>query len=111
MDESKYGVHQSHCCIVHGCKYGDNDCPVESGKIEQTYTCEYCDDKGIKSVEELLKLKEYFRNPKQSVLEILESFKELYLCSSNPFTVEQANRKLAAKFKAEEVLKKYDMLD
>ena len=22
------GVHQTHCCVVHGCKYGDEDCPV-----------------------------------------------------------------------------------
>lgn len=44
MDKSKYGVHQTHCCIIHGCKYGDEDCPVESGEIEQDYDCEDCDD-------------------------------------------------------------------
>jgi hypothetical protein len=37
----------SHCCKLHGCKYGDDDCPVENGKEEQLYPCEYCDDAGI----------------------------------------------------------------
>ncbi len=55
MDKDKYGVHATHCCIKHGCKYGDEDCPVVSGKIKQEYICEYCDDDGIKSVDELIK--------------------------------------------------------
>lgn len=38
----KSGVHRTHCCIVHGCKYGDIDCPVESGKIDQDFPCEDC---------------------------------------------------------------------
>jgi len=37
MEESKYGVHRTHCCKKHGCKYGDEDCPVELGIIEQEY--------------------------------------------------------------------------
>ena len=52
MDKSKWGVHASHCCALHGCKYGDKDCPVFSGEIKQEYTCESCDYDGIKSVEE-----------------------------------------------------------
>ena len=36
------GVHASHCCKWHGCKYGDSDCPVVSGEIEQLYLCEDC---------------------------------------------------------------------
>ena len=38
------GVHAAHCCKWHGCKYGDKDCPVVLGKIEQEWPCEYCDD-------------------------------------------------------------------
>lgn len=38
------GVHASHCCKWHGCKYGDDDCPVVSGEVEQLYLCEYCDE-------------------------------------------------------------------
>lgn len=38
------GVHASHCCKWHGCKYGkDDECPVVTGKIIQMYLCEYCD--------------------------------------------------------------------
>lgn len=36
------GVHATHCCKWHGCKYGDPDCPVVLGKIEQVYLCEDC---------------------------------------------------------------------
>lgn len=45
-DQSKHGsaigVHASHCCFLHGCKYGDDDCPIESGYIKQEYPCEWC---------------------------------------------------------------------
>lgn len=42
MDKSKWGVHQTHCCKFHGCKYGEPDCPVVKGLIQQYYLCEYC---------------------------------------------------------------------
>ena len=35
-------VHESHCCEYHGCKYGDDDCPVASGETQQLYPCEEC---------------------------------------------------------------------
>ena len=35
-------VHTSHCCLRHGCKYSDNDCPVENGSKYQQFLCEYC---------------------------------------------------------------------
>lgn len=54
MDKNKWGVHESHCCVIHGCKYGDKDCPVVKGKTKQDYICEECDDEGIKSVEEVI---------------------------------------------------------
>ena len=41
------GVHKSHCCILHGCKYGDCNCPVVKGDIRQDYICENCDMEGI----------------------------------------------------------------
>lgn len=37
-----YGTHISHCCKWHGCKFGESDCPVATGKIRQGYLCEYC---------------------------------------------------------------------
>jgi len=51
------GVHRTHCCFIHGCKYGVENCPVESGEIEQDYLCECCDADGIKSVEEIKAMK------------------------------------------------------
>jgi hypothetical protein len=39
--------------VKHGCKYGNKDCPVVNEKVKQLYTCETCDDYGIKSVEDL----------------------------------------------------------
>ena len=42
LSEEKYGVHRTHCCVIHGCKYGDLECPVEKGIIKQDYPCESC---------------------------------------------------------------------
>ena len=36
------GVHATHCCKWHGCKYGESDCPVVSGEVKQEYLCEDC---------------------------------------------------------------------
>jgi len=54
MDKSEYGVHKTHCCVKHGCKYGYEDCPVVSEEIKQDYFCESCSYDGFKSIEELL---------------------------------------------------------
>lgn len=35
-------VHITHCCAVHGCKYGDEDCPVVNLRVKQAYPCEDC---------------------------------------------------------------------
>jgi len=35
-------VHKSHCCSEHGCKYGDDLCPVVLGKVIQEFPCEDC---------------------------------------------------------------------
>jgi len=42
VPKEKYGVHASHCCKEHGCKYGNSNCPVELGLIEQEFPCEEC---------------------------------------------------------------------
>lgn len=44
MNISRYGVHETHCCETHGCKYGDEDCPVVLGIVKQKYECESCLD-------------------------------------------------------------------
>ena len=35
-------VHTEHCCIIHGCKYGDESCPVTTKSKKQSYPCEFC---------------------------------------------------------------------
>lgn len=42
MEQSKWGVHSSHCCFHHGCKYGAPDCPVVLGEVTQEHPCETC---------------------------------------------------------------------
>jgi hypothetical protein len=44
MDDRETKVHAHHCCKKHGCKYGDDDCPVAYGDVEQVYPCPDCDD-------------------------------------------------------------------
>lgn len=42
-------VHVSHCCVKHGCKYGDTEsdpCPVLTKEIRQQYLCEDCYQEG-----------------------------------------------------------------
>lgn len=42
MANMEKNVHTEHCCKRHGCKYMDDDCPVELGIQEQSYDCEDC---------------------------------------------------------------------
>jgi hypothetical protein len=42
MRDPNIEVHQSHCCDTHGCKYGDDDCPVTNGQVTQDHPCEWC---------------------------------------------------------------------
>jgi len=44
------GVHVTHCCLIHGCKYGimtKDPCPVKLGEVKQEYRCEYCEDEWV----------------------------------------------------------------
>ena len=42
-----YKIHVGHCCVAHGCKYGDKNCPVVNKKLFQRYVCEQCAEDGI----------------------------------------------------------------
>lgn len=44
MRVKNIGTHITHCCIVHGCKYGHEDCTVVNAEYQQEYLCEYCTD-------------------------------------------------------------------
>lgn len=37
-------VHTEHCCILHGCKYGYEHCPVVLGLQRQSFSCEECEE-------------------------------------------------------------------
>jgi hypothetical protein len=65
---TNYGAHPTHCCKWHGCKYGDPDCPVVTGKVKQLYLCEDC--------YEDLEQEEYHRYVLKSIEEIKEFKKE-----------------------------------
>lgn len=41
MNKEDYGVHATHCCNIHGCKYDDQDCPVVAELINGI-VCEEC---------------------------------------------------------------------
>jgi hypothetical protein len=58
------GIHISHCCLFHGCKYGRKTCPVYAGKVPQEIPCEDCstDDGAHLDVEELAALRHIFTN-------------------------------------------------
>jgi hypothetical protein len=55
MRVNHIGVHTTHCCLLCGCKYGDDDCPVVLKTHEQEFICEGCEYHGIKSLEDLKK--------------------------------------------------------
>jgi hypothetical protein len=46
-------THQTHCCVLHGCKYGNSECPVVLKQLKQEYLCEECDWEGISDIEYL----------------------------------------------------------
>lgn len=51
--DKEIGVHQGHCCVTHGCKYGDDDCPVVNKIVVQDFPCEDCSYDGINAVDEI----------------------------------------------------------
>ena len=44
IPKKDWGVHQTHCCSKHGCKYGHYDCPVMLDLIKQSCPCEWCNE-------------------------------------------------------------------
>lgn len=77
MRVDKIGVHRTHCCIVHGCKYGDKDCPVVLGKALQEYLCEDCD---------------YFYE--QNEIEVFNKIKLIFLKKNRKYKIDKINDKL-----------------
>ena len=44
IPKEEWGVHETHCCFEHGCKYRDEQCPVALGIVKQRYKCESCNE-------------------------------------------------------------------
>ncbi len=40
--ENNQDAHTEHCCVIHGCKYGNEDCSVVNDKKRQSMWCETC---------------------------------------------------------------------
>jgi hypothetical protein len=40
-------VHTEHCCVIHGCKYADDNCSVTMGKSKQSFPCESCENESV----------------------------------------------------------------
>jgi len=53
MKIKNIGTHAYHCCAIHGCKYGDKECPVTTKKVEQEYTCQWCDESGFHTIDDV----------------------------------------------------------
>ena len=68
------GVHVVHCCKWHGCKYGDTDCPVANGEVEQEYLCEDCSN--------ILEKKAYYQRMIREIAEIKEWWEAKKQCKS-----------------------------
>jgi hypothetical protein len=63
------GVHTSHCCTPHGCKYGEADCPVVLGTHKQEYLCEECTD----TTDDIRHQAYYLANNREAFLELLDA--------------------------------------
>ena len=75
------GVHETHCCVDHGCKYGDEYCPVASGEVKQLYECEECQEEHprdkatrevIKLAQDLVDLRDYDARASEEIIRKME---------------------------------------
>jgi hypothetical protein len=51
MSSEEHACCASHCCLIHGCKYGLPDCPVVLGKVVQDGPCYNCDEENREAEE------------------------------------------------------------
>lgn len=67
--QNNYACCPSHCCVIHGCKYGYDRCPVVREDVKQEYICESCYN--------VLESWEETRREYESVAHIAKRIKEL----------------------------------
>ncbi len=60
MTNTEIAIHKNHCCILHHCKYVNEECPVLNNLVNQSNTCEDCNEDGIHSVRQA---RSYYFNP------------------------------------------------
>jgi hypothetical protein len=53
MNQVSWDLHIENCCAVHGCKYGEEDCPIAAHEEVQKNICSTCSQKGIQSISHL----------------------------------------------------------
>jgi len=79
IPKDRWGTHETHCCIKHGCKYGDSDCPVTIALVKQRYDCETCSDDEIERGWYKKQPDEYTDDVgEEEVKELLTTWEEIY---------------------------------
>ena len=78
---AKNNICISHCCIIHGCKYGHKDCPVSTGVIRQQYMCEDC-------YNDIQKSNEY-----KSLIKYRDNIKKIFLNKNRKIKLKKINMK------------------
>ena len=67
----------SHCCVLHGCKYGYDDCPVATKQVVQDYVCEQCSVyDGIQDMDQLHALMASMEGADGDLWKMNETFNE-----------------------------------
>ncbi len=58
LPEKQKDVHTENCCIIHGCKYGEDDyyCTVATNKKPQSFPCEKCTDSDVLALKVIAKI-------------------------------------------------------
>lgn len=64
-------VHTEHCCVMHGCKYGNWSCVVVNGQKKQSFTCEYCWDEFSDLWDAAQLMNEMYDKGRQSVITVI----------------------------------------
>ncbi len=89
-------VHTEHCCILHGCKYNDDDCPVENNIKPQSCLCESCsfqiEENGYSEEVLWARIRAYQQNDKdrpqtQSPANLLAKIAEDIVCADDGYYV------------------------
>lgn len=82
MDTIEYGVHERHCCVEHGCKYGDDDCPVVLQLTVQDRPCMDCQH----GIPVSMSLDEFETEMISRLTEFKEKYQKLHISDSSKYT-------------------------